>query len=128
MFPFIIPEPKDAQGAQRQAIRHERAKQVIRDGYTFSYDAGLNCIYVCKPGCLHADYIIHGDTNNLTGQAGCDCPDMVKTGEPCKHYLAAWIDAKRHTEDADAAQVEAYETARANAGVHESLLPNDYPF
>lgn len=124
---FHIPTPKDASQAMRQAVRYERALKILRDGYTFFTDAELGMVYVCKPGKLHADYIIHLDAHNLFGKAGCDCPDMSGTGEPCKHYIAAKIDADRQAERAEeVAMCAAYETRRALAGVHDSLLPNDF--
>jgi SWIM zinc finger len=90
-FDLNVPDPRNAQEALAQAIRHDRAQRILDEGYTFEHDADLNCIYVCKPGALSFSYIIHGDAENLTGKAGCDCPDMQKTGKACKHYLAARI-------------------------------------
>jgi hypothetical protein len=40
---------------------------------------------------------------------------MQKSGEPCKHYLAAWLDAERKREQAeDEARIAEYE-AEADA-------------
>jgi hypothetical protein len=127
MFHFPIPVPTDAQSAVRQANRHERALQIIAEGYSFLFDTQLQTVDVVKPGRLTAEYTIWLD-GDLNGRKGCDCPDMTKTGEPCKHFYAAAIIAKERAEqeECDAERCAAYEATRRTAGVHESLLPNWY--
>jgi hypothetical protein len=127
MFHFTIPVLTDAQSAVRQANRLERAHLILDEGYRFLFDAQLQTVDVVKPGRLTAEYTIWLD-GDINGRKGCDCPDMAKTGEPCKHYLAASIVAKERAEqeECDAERCAAYEETRRNAGVHESLLPNWY--
>jgi hypothetical protein len=127
MFNFHLPVPADASSALRQAVRHERALQIIEEGYSFLFDAGTATVDVVKPGRLAAEYTIWLD-GDINGRKGCDCPDMVKTGEPCKHYHAAMIVFEKRTaqEEEDAERCARYEETRRNAGIHESLLPNWY--
>jgi hypothetical protein len=87
--------PRNAQEAMQQALRFERAKQIIKEGYTFHQDADSDVVAVCKPGSLAAAYWL----NMLSD--GCDCPDFLKTHKPCKHMIAWEI-----LED-DAANMEA---------------------
>jgi predicted nucleic acid-binding Zn finger protein len=103
MFNLTIPAPKNATEANAQALRMQRARQIIAEGYTFPVDSDGLYIAVCKPGHLSADYFIT--------EVGCDCPDMAKSGKPCKHYIAAWIlqEERQEEEAADAAQVARYE-------------------
>jgi hypothetical protein len=112
MFRFSVPVPTEAQAAVRQAIRWERAQQIIADGYGFVFDEQLQTVDVIKPGRLAAQYTIWLD-GDLEGRKGCDCPDMVKTGEPCKHYLAASFIAKNREEEEDAARCAEYEARMA---------------
>jgi hypothetical protein len=109
-FNFQIPTPKNATEANAQANRYNRALAILADGtYTFSFDGDLDVCYVIEPGKLSAKYIIHFDAaNSLDNRAGCDCPDMVKTGQPCKHYFAAKMEMDREIEDAQVAAMEAY--------------------
>ena len=108
MFNFQIPTPKTAQEANAQANRYNRALVILAEGtYTFSFDSDLAVVYVCEAGKLSAKYIIHLDAaNSLDGRAGCDCPDMVKTGQPCKHYFAAKMQMDLEIEDAQVAEYE----------------------
>jgi hypothetical protein len=76
-------KPRNAQEALQQAVRLERAKQLIEEGYTFTKDADTNMVAVCKPGELHAAYWIG---EHVDGTNGCDCPDAVK-GNYCKHEI-----------------------------------------
>lgn len=75
-------EPRNAQEAMQQAVRLERAKAILAEGYRFVKDAGSEVVAVCKPGMLKATYWI-----NLLSE-GCDCPDYMKTGLPRKHMVA----------------------------------------
>ncbi len=110
MFKFTIPVPTDAQAAARQAIRLERAHNIIAEGYGFLFDEGLQTVEVIKPGRLAAEYTIWLDAaESLSGKAGCDCPDMTKTGEPCKHYMAAAIIAQKRQEEEDEARCAEFE-------------------
>jgi hypothetical protein len=74
--------PRNAQEAMMQALRFERAKQILKEGYTFHPDADSDVVAVCKPGSLPAAYWL----NML--EPGCDCPDFLKRGQPCKHMIA----------------------------------------
>lgn len=66
-----------------QANRRERALNILEEGYTFTQENDM--VAVCKPGELHASYWIGEHVDSSTG---CDCPDRVKTGKPCKHEIA----------------------------------------
>ena len=68
-----------------EANRLNRAFEIIKAGYTFTKDADSDVVAVCKPGDLHASYWI----NMLS--PGCDCPDHMRTGRPCKHMMALEI-------------------------------------
>lgn len=114
MFTFDIPVPNDAQAAVRQAIRNERAIRIIAEGYTFHFDEQTETVDVIKPGRLAAEYTIWlGGLPD--GRKICDCPDMMKTGEPCKHYIAAAIVAKDREEAYNAHLVAEYEATYGNA-------------
>ena len=96
-------QPKDVQTALRLALRFERAKLILAEGYTFSVDEEMQTVYICKPGRLFAHYIIY--------QGQCDCPDFTTHRDFCKHTLAY---ALRQEEDA---QCEAYERMIADCEV-----------
>ena len=78
-----------------QANRRERAEKIIQEGYSFTKDADSGMVAVCKPGDLHASYWIG---EHVDGSTGCDCPDRVKTGKPCKHEIANNILESEKTE------------------------------
>ena len=87
--------PRNPQEAINQANRLQRAKNLIAEGYTFTYDAELETVFVTKPGELHAAYTIGPQVD---GTDGCSCPDRAK-GNKCKHEMA-WelIQAERADE------------------------------
>ena len=100
--------PRNAPEALHQARRHERAQTLLREGYSFTWDADTKTVFVCKPGRLYAEYTIG---EQLTGKDGCSCPDFQKNGIPCKH-MAAWqlLQAEQADEDANfAAQCARYD-------------------
>src|SRR5579859_6125884 len=73
-------EPRNINDARRLILREERARLILKEGYTFWPDAELDTVAVCKPGRLAADYWIDGGK--------CDCPDFEAHGDFCKHVLA----------------------------------------
>ena len=79
---ITLTTPRNANEALAQAVRMERAEQIIRDGYSFFPDTELDMIAICKPGSLHADYQL------TEGGTVCDCKDFAKTGLACKHIIA----------------------------------------
>ena len=93
MFHSNIPTPKNASVALRLAIRHERAQQIITEGYTFHYDALLGITYVCKPGESTATYCICDKSEIVAPNGGCSCPDYQNPAHQdfCKHSLALAI-------------------------------------
>ena len=50
--------PRNPQEAINQANRLQRAELLLTQGYTFTYDAELETVFVTKPGELHAAYTI----------------------------------------------------------------------
>src|SRR5207245_2019593 len=95
-------QPKDAATALRLALRYERAKQILAEGYTFPRDEELQTIFVCKPGRLFAHYWIT--------DGKCDCPDFLKHADFCKHTLAVYL----QDEEDRQADEQAAEYARGN--------------
>ena len=93
-----------------EANRLSRARQIIAEGYIFSYDADIDTVYVCKPGKLSFEYTI-GD--QITGRDGCSCPDFQKRGTACKHMLA-W-ELLKEAQEAENAQVAEYEAMMSGA-------------
>jgi SWIM zinc finger len=95
--------------AVQQANRYERAKTLLKEGYTFHKDQGSDVVAVCKPGRLAASYWL-----NMLSE-GCDCPDFLKRGQPCKHMLA-WdiLEAKAMEEAGLEAQCAEYEWRAEN--------------
>lgn len=92
----------NARDAWEEAVRKERAMEIM-DLYTFETDEdGIIRIY--KQGRTYqicsADYTIY-PANHLT--PGCDCPDFVRRGKPCKHMIAAEL-----RRDREAAQIAEY--------------------
>ena len=98
-------QPKDIQTALRHALRLERAKQILAEGYTFWKDPEFDIIGVCKPGRLYAHYWIHEGT--------CDCPDFEQYGDLCKHTLA--VDIQNAEDAAIDAQAAQWAEGEANA-------------
>ena len=96
--------PKTATEAARVALLSERANEIIREGYAFSYDPDINVTYVCKPGQLSSAYEI--------ADGKCNCPARQKD-PTCKHEIAAQLKAEE--EARDAAQCKEWEEAQANS-------------
>lgn len=90
----MVSQARNASEALQQAIRFDRAKQVLAEGYTFHKDADTEAIAVCKRGSTAAVYWI-----DLLS-TGCDCPDRLKTGKECKHELAYEFLQAEKTEEA----------------------------
>lgn len=75
--------PTNINEAVALAVRFERAKAILAEGYTFSQDKETGAVAACKPGSLAASYWINGLVD------GCDCPDATQRGKGvCKHSLA----------------------------------------
>jgi uncharacterized Zn finger protein len=104
-------KPTNVNEAIAIALRFERAKQIIEEGYTFSLDTDTGVVSVCKPGQLSASYFIG------LFVSGCDCPDATNRQQPCKHELA-WLLVReaRMLE----AQWREYEIMEEGRGVIES--------
>lgn len=77
--------PRTATEARDLAVRNDRAKAIIAEGYSFFADADTDTVTVCKPGSLAAAYEL------TEGATVCTCKDFEKTGKPCKHLLAYGI-------------------------------------
>ena len=105
--------PRNAQQAIAQANRFDRARQIIKEGYTFT-DMGDGGIAVCKPGKLAASYWIDGPFCK-----GCDCPDATKNGNRCKHMLA-W-------ESINAEEAAELEGLEAQCAEYDALHGPDMP-
>jgi hypothetical protein len=119
MFTLVVPKPKDASEANAQAIRLERAQQIIVDGYGFEFDEVFPQCFIRKPGSRRIAYTV--DAVN----GGCDCLDMTKTGRPCKHYLAVWLLMEKAREEEDAATVAQYDAEQYEAEIDACLLSED---
>lgn len=76
--------PRTAIEARDLAVRNERARQIIAEGYSFFADADpdMDLVAVCKPGSLAAAYWI---TQRGTV---CDCKDFEGNRKHCKHIFA----------------------------------------
>lgn len=120
MLNLTIPQPKEAADALAQANRLIRAHQILAEGYTFEFDPVFPQCFVRKPGSRRIAYTV--DAVN----GGCDCPDMKRTGRPCKHFLAVWLieeKAREEEEAHDAARLAEYEAqADAEALAEEMYL------
>lgn len=86
--------PRNPQEAINQANRLQRARQIIKDGYTFTQEPS-GMVAVCKPGELFASYWIG---EHVDGTNGCDCPDRAK-GNVCKHEIAWSLIQKREADE-----------------------------
>lgn len=87
--------PRNPQEAINQANRLQRAELLLTQGYTFTYDAELETVFVTKPGELHAAYTIGAQVD---GTDGCSCPDKAK-GNVCKHEIAWSLIQKQEAEE-----------------------------
>lgn len=103
--------PKNAIEALELAKRTERARQILAEGYGFEKDE-FGTVSVSKPGKMEAVYFI-----NLF-HPGCDCPDALKTGKPCKHEIAWGLLQEEAARDA--AMCERYEEEQAGRAFMEA--------
>ena len=128
MVKTLFPESRNLDVQRRQANIIYRAERLITEGYTLVRRSRPTLWGVYKPGntrpavgIWHSDYVVA----LAPGAELCTCKGFRADGD-CKHRIAVALEME--AEAADLAIVEEFERARANAGVPECLLPDNYPF
>ena len=112
--------PRNPQEAINQANRLQRAERLLQEGYTFTYDAELETVFVTKPGELHAAYTIGPQVD---GTDGCSCPDKAK-GNVCKHEIAWALIQKREADELAGLEAQCKQWEAEEGWAHgETKLP-----